>query len=53
MIRGRHYSIEIYSQMTLVIELVEKNIKTAIENILHMFKKIEESPGCYRETWKI
>lgn len=49
----RNDSIKTGSQMTLVIELVEKSVNTAIENILHVLKEAGESTECYGETWKI
>lgn len=38
----KNQSAEIDPEMTLMKELVDKDIKTAIINILHMFKKVNK-----------
>lgn len=51
----RNYSTEIDPELTLVIEFVDKNIKTALENILHMPKRWRKAwaQGRYGDTWKV
>lgn len=35
------------------LELADKDFKTIIITILHVFKKPEENRKCYTEIWKI
>lgn len=49
----RSYSMEVDSEITPPIELVQQDIKTAIEHMLHVSKEREESTGCCGETWKM
>lgn len=39
--------------MIQMVELVDKDIKTTIENVFHVFKKVKERTACCGETWEI
>ena len=43
-------SIETDPEMTWIIRLIDKDIKRAIRNMLHMFKKIGESMNMTRRN---
>lgn len=43
-------SIEIDPEMTWIIRLIDKDIKRAIRNMLHMFKKIRENMSMTRRN---
>lgn len=36
-----------------MVELVDKDIKTAVENLFPVFKKVKERTECCGETWEL
>ena len=49
----RSYLIERDPEMIQMVELVDKDIKTAVENLFHVFKKVKEKTECCGETWEL
>lgn len=45
--------MEIDSEVTQMIQLVKKDIKTVILTIFYRFKKVEESMSMLKETWNL
>lgn len=39
--------------MIQMVELVDKDIKTAVENVFPVFKKVKERTECCGETWEL
>ena len=48
----KNQSIKTYPKVKQMIRLVDKDIKTAVINTYHLFKKIEKREHD-RETWRI